>query len=97
MASLADGDLHVVELQSDDRRRAAELVTRYADLSLGAADASVVAVAERLGLAEVATMDRRHFSVIRPRHVDASTLLPHPPWLWLGASATTVDPVPPTR
>jgi uncharacterized protein len=39
-------------------------------------DASVVAVAERLGLAEVATLDRRHFSAIRPKHVTAFTLLP---------------------
>lgn len=38
--------------------------------------ASVVAVAERLGLTEIATIDRRHFSVVRPRHIDAFTLLP---------------------
>jgi hypothetical protein len=35
-----------------------------------------VAVAERLGLTEIATIDRRHFSVVRPRHVGAFTLLP---------------------
>jgi uncharacterized protein len=64
-------------LEPDDWRRAAELVTRYADMPLGAVDASVVAVAERLGLAEIATIDRRHFSVVRPRHIDAFTLLPH--------------------
>jgi uncharacterized protein len=75
-SSLADGDLHVVELETTDWRRAAELVTRYADMPLGAVDASVVAVAERLGLSEIATVDRRHFSVVRPRHVDAFTLLP---------------------
>jgi hypothetical protein len=36
-----------------------------------------VAVAERLGLIEIATIDRRHFSIVRPRHTDAFTLLPH--------------------
>lgn len=76
LTSLADGDFQVVELESADWRRAAELVTRYADMPLGAVDASVVAVAERLGLSEIATIDRRHFSVVRPRHVDAFTLLP---------------------
>lgn len=45
-------------------------------MPLGAVDASVVAVAEWLGLAEIATVDRRHFSVVRPRHLDAFTLLP---------------------
>ncbi|GAA5767182.1 hypothetical protein Aros01_03684 [Streptosporangium roseum] len=53
-----------------------ELVEVYADLPLGVVDASVIAVAERLGLTEVATLDRRHFTVVRPRHVDAFTLLP---------------------
>ncbi|MDQ3092152.1 MAG: VapC toxin family PIN domain ribonuclease, partial [Actinomycetota bacterium] len=45
-------------------------------LPLGTVDASVVATAERLGIAEVATLDHRHLSVVRPRHVDALTLLP---------------------
>jgi uncharacterized protein len=37
-------------------------------------DASVVAIAERLGIQEVATVDRRHFSVVRPRHTAAFVL-----------------------
>jgi predicted nucleic acid-binding protein len=76
LTSLADGDLDVVELDHSDWRRTAELVTTYADLPLGAVDASVVAVAERLNLHEVATVDRRHFSIVRPRHVDVFTLIP---------------------
>jgi predicted nucleic acid-binding protein len=54
----------------------AELVERYADLGLGGVDASVVAVAERLGETEVATLDRRHFGVIKPRHTERFILLP---------------------
>jgi hypothetical protein len=45
-------------------------------LPLGSVDASVIAVAERLAIQEVATLDRRHFSVVRPLHVAALTLLP---------------------
>ena len=59
-----------------DLPRIAELVARYADLPLGGIDASVVATAERLGLAEVATLDRRHFSVVRPSHVAAFSVVP---------------------
>ncbi len=59
-----------------DYARMADLVVRYASLPLGTTDASVIAVAERLGLTEVATLDRRHFTVVRPKHVDALTLLP---------------------
>ena len=54
----------------------ADLVVTYGDLPLGTTDASVVAVAERLKVAEVATLDRRHFAVVRPSHVDALALLP---------------------
>jgi uncharacterized protein len=76
LGSLADGDMTVVDLERADWCRAAELVLRYSDLPLESVYASVVAVAERLGLTETAIVDRRHFSVVRPRHVDAFTLLP---------------------
>lgn len=74
--SLAAGDFTLVDLTAADFARAAELVRRYGDLPLGTTDATVVAAAERLGVTEVATLDRRHFTVIRPRHVAALTLLP---------------------
>ncbi len=55
----------------------ADLVDRYADFPLGGVDASVIALAERLGVTEIATLDRRHFGVVRPKHVEAFTLLPN--------------------
>ena len=56
----------------------AELAETYLDLPLGIVDAAVAAIAERLGLTGIATLDHRHFTVIRPRHVQAFTLLPGP-------------------
>lgn len=76
MTALADGDFSPVELVGADYRRAAELVRTYGDLPLGTTDAIVIAVSERLGVSEVATLDHRHFRVVRPRHVRALTLLP---------------------
>lgn len=76
LRSLSEGDFQTVELTTDDYARMAELVEQYANLPLGTADAAVVTVAERLRCAEVATLDRRDFSVVRPRHVKALTLLP---------------------
>lgn len=76
LVSLADGTLTPVELTTADYRRAAELVRQYADLPLGTTDATVIALCERLNLREVATLDRRHFTVVRPRHVEALHLLP---------------------
>ena len=74
--SIEAGELHVEDLTRIDYGRAAELVTLYADLPLGVVDASVVALAERLGSTEIATIDHRHFRVVRPRHIDAFMLLP---------------------
>jgi predicted nucleic acid-binding protein len=76
LTSLADGDLTAVDLDAADWRRAADPVTTYSDLPLGAVDASLVAVAERLEVAEIATIDCRHFSVVRPRYIGAFPLLP---------------------
>lgn len=60
----------------DDWPRIGDLIDRYADLSLGAVDASVIATAERLGTDVVITLDRRHFEVVRPRHAKRFRLLP---------------------
>ncbi|MDQ3824710.1 MAG: PIN domain-containing protein [Actinomycetota bacterium] len=79
LAFLADvraGLFTLVDLAPADLDRIAELVQAYADLPLGTVDASVIALTERLDLHEVATLDHRHFSVVRPRHVPALTLLP---------------------
>ena len=54
----------------------AEAGMQYADLPLGMADASLVALAERHNAREIATLDHRHFSVVRPKHVDSFILLP---------------------
>ena len=54
----------------------ADLIDTYADLRLGTVDACVIATAERLGAAMIATLDRRHFTVVRPSHVDAFELVP---------------------
>jgi uncharacterized protein len=66
----------LVNLTDEDIDRMAVLVRQYADFPLGGTDASVIAVAERLDVDQVATVDRRHFSAVRPRHVPAFRLLP---------------------
>jgi uncharacterized protein len=76
LRSLADGDFSIVELTLADYARMAGLVVTYGSPPLGTTDASVIALAERLKLTDVATLDRRHFRVVRPNHVNALTLLP---------------------
>jgi predicted nucleic acid-binding protein len=76
LADIRAGRLTLVEDLEPDLDRIADLVERYADLPLGTVDASVIALTERLQVREVATLDHRDFSVVRPRHVPALTLLP---------------------
>lgn len=74
--SVVDGDLRVETLTPADWQRVRELVGDYASMRLGGTDASIIAVAERLGARRIATLNHRHFRVVRPRHVDAFELLP---------------------
>jgi uncharacterized protein len=76
LADVADGAVQIAELVPADYERVRGLLSAYADLDLGFVDAAVVAIVERLGEHKLATLDHRHFTVIRPRHVDALELLP---------------------
>lgn len=76
LRSLSAVGLSRVDLVQADWDRVVELIETYHDLGLGLVDASVIAVAERLGITEIATLDRRHFTVVRPRHTDALELIP---------------------
>jgi uncharacterized protein len=63
-------------VDATDLERTADIMHAYADFPLGFVDASVVAVAERLGALDVLTTDRRHFGAVRPRHVQGFRLVP---------------------
>jgi predicted nucleic acid-binding protein len=70
------GTMDVESPSDEDFTRMAELVERYADFPLGGTDASVIALAERLGAPIVVTLDHRHFGAVRPHHCDTFELLP---------------------
>ena len=64
---LASGRPRVEALTSGDRLRAADLLEKYADLPMDYADATLVALAERLEVRRVFTLDRKDFTVYRVR------------------------------
>lgn len=74
--SVADGEFRIEALDDEDFERVPEIMERYDDFPLGFVDASIVAIAERLDAREVLTTDRRHFSVVRPRHARGFRLVP---------------------
>jgi hypothetical protein len=68
--------VQLAELPLPDIGRMVDLAERYADLGRGGTDASLVAIAERLGMDRIPTFNRRHFAVVLRAHVEAFTLLP---------------------
>jgi predicted nucleic acid-binding protein len=74
VGSLHENDVRMPPVS--DWLRIAELVQQYADFPLGAVDASIVALAERLNTDILITLDRRHFAAVRPRHCQHFRLLP---------------------
>lgn len=76
LADIEAGAYLVVDLAAQDYARVRELCDRYADADIGFVDASVLAIVERLGESKLATLDRRHFSLLRPRHRESIDLLP---------------------
>ncbi len=76
LADAQEGRIEVVNLETQDYERIRELLDRYRDLALGFVDAAVLAIVERRGEPKLATLDRRHFTVVRPRHVPALRLVP---------------------
>ncbi len=74
--TLSTGAVKVHDLNAADWARIAELTEKYGDHPLGGFDASLIAIAERLNLGTIATLDHRHFRAVRPKHVEAFTLVP---------------------
>lgn len=76
LEDITSGAYLVEELRAEDYGRVRQVCDRYADSDVGFVDAAVLAIVERLNEPKLATLDRRHFGLLRPRHVDALKLLP---------------------
>lgn len=77
LGEVADGAFQLVDFDSGDVATANGVIDRYHDLSIGAADASLVVIAARYETTRVLTVDQRHFRAVAPLWGAASfTLLP---------------------
>lgn len=74
--SIAAGVLPLVASTPDDLERAAYLLTQYTDARVDFVDCVIVAMAERLNITRILTVDRRHFTLFRPKHCHSFELLP---------------------
>ncbi len=74
--TLAVTDMILEAPQSADYMRAAEIIRQYKDSPVDFVDAVIVAIAERLSIKRILTIDGRHFRMFRPRHCPAFELFP---------------------
>ncbi len=73
---VAKGGFEIIRTTESDLERAAEILEKYDDNNIDFVDACIVAIAERLEITKILTVDRRHFGVFQPKHCKNFTLLP---------------------
>jgi predicted nucleic acid-binding protein len=76
LRSIATGELVLAQSTPRDLSRAADLLEKYADNKVDFVDCAIVAMAERLNVTKVLTVDRRHFTIFRPKHCDYFEIAP---------------------
>ena len=74
--SMATSRYPLIEPQSQDYQRAAEILQQYDDANIDYVDVIIMAIAERLDITKILTLDQRHFRLFRPAHCPAFELLP---------------------
>ena len=76
VARLAETELTLEIPRKEDYLRCGDLLRQYSDADLDFVDALIVAIAERLNITRLLTLDRRDFQIIRPKHCNSFELLP---------------------
>jgi len=69
-------DLVIEHFDLSDLARAAEILEEYADSQVDFVDCAIVAIAERLNIQRILTVDRRHFRIFRPKHYEYFVIVP---------------------
>lgn len=73
--NLSETDFILETPLAEDYRRSAEILRKYDDANIDFVDAVIAAIAERLNITKILTVDRRHFGAFKPRHCAAFEIL----------------------
>ena len=76
LRELASGAWELAQFGASDLEQAAGIVRKYSDQHVGIADASNVVLADRYRTRTIVTLDRRHFTVLRPVGGGRFTVVP---------------------
>ncbi len=76
LQGLSASRFSLIALTAEDIFRISEILEQYVDSRIDFVDASVMAMAERLNITTILTLDYRDFSLFKPKHCDAFILMP---------------------
>jgi len=76
LKGLSKSRFSVIPITSEDILRTAEILEQYLDSRIDFVDASVMAIAERLNIVTILTLDQRDFNLYRPKACSSFNLLP---------------------
>lgn len=76
LQSIVQGELVIERTTMVDLARTAEILTKYADSRIDFVDSVIAAMAERLNIQHILTVDRRHFQLFRPKHCTHFVIIP---------------------
>ncbi|KAA3658460.1 MAG: PIN domain-containing protein [Chloroflexi bacterium] len=76
MRSIFDGEMRLVFSSIEDLQRATDIMEQYVDSKIDFVDCVIVAMAERLNISRILTVDQRGFRILRPKHVPNFEILP---------------------
>jgi len=76
LRSIYMGQMAFEPLRADDLPRVIDILDTYRDAKVGFVDAAVAAIAERLRVSALLTLDRRHFGMIQAKAFDSFDVYP---------------------
>ncbi len=76
LQSIVQGELVIERTTATDLARSVEILQKYADSRIDFVDCVIAAMAERLKIEIILTVDRRHFQLFRPKHCSHFVILP---------------------
>ena len=76
LKGLSASRFHLIPLSETDVIRVSEILEEYKDSRIDLVDATVKAIAERLKITLILTLDQRDFRLFRPKHCQSLEILP---------------------
>ena len=76
LEQLVAGEIILEAIDFADLQRVTEILDEYADSQLDFVDATIIVIAERRNISRILTLDRRDFTIVRPKHCASFEILP---------------------